>query len=118
MFEKIIILLLFIILFVYIYIIKKYKNNITNDKKNILLFKYDYFSVKVFIYFLIPFYILGILAITIFWKTDSIDKNFGNNDIIFVFSNGNYFCIIYIKKENCNGGIFIYIFNIIFHKKN
>lgn len=50
MFEKIIILLLFIILFVYIYIIKKYKNNITNDKKNILLFKYDYFSVKVFLY--------------------------------------------------------------------
>ena len=48
--------------------------HITNDKKNILLFKYDYFSVKVFIYFLIPFYILGILAITIFWKTKNIDK--------------------------------------------
>lgn len=75
MFEKIIILTLFIISFLYMkYIIKKYRENCNNSKMNILLFDYSVYKLNVFIYFLIPFYIFIILFITIFWNTDSIDK--------------------------------------------
>lgn len=117
MFEKIIILLLFIILFVYIkYIVKKYKNNITNDKKNILLFKYDYFSVKVFIYFLIPFYILGILAITIFWKTDSIDK-ISAIMILFLFLVMEIIFVLFILKKKIVMEESLFIYSTLFFTK-
>ncbi len=116
MFEKIIILLLFIILFVYIYIIKKYKNNITNDKKNILLFKYDYFSVKVFIYFLIPFYILKILAITIFWKTDSIDK-ISVIMILFLFLVMEIIFVLFILKKKIVMEESLFIYSTLFFTK-
>ena len=108
MFEKIIILLLFIISFVYIkYIIKKYKNNSSNDKPNILLLDYSFFQLNVFIYFLIPFYILLILAITISWKTDSIDKIL-TITILFLFL---VIEIIFLLGHFC-------IFDIVLYEKN
>lgn len=98
MFEKIIILLLFIISFVYIkYIIKKYKNSSKNNKSNLLLLEYSFYQLKVFIYFLIPFYILLILAITIFWKTENIDKIL-TITILFIFLIISIIFVLFVLK--------------------
>lgn len=117
MFEKIIILLLFIISFVYIkYIIKKYKNNSNNDKSNILLLDYSFYPLNVFIYFLIPFYILLILAITISWKTDSIDKIL-TITILFLFLVMEIIFVLFILKKKIVMEESLFIYSTLFYTK-
>ena len=117
MFEKIIILLLFTISFVYIkYIIKKYKNNSSNDKLNILLLDYSFYQLKVFIYFLIPFYILLILAITISWKTDSIDKIL-TITILFLFLVMEIIFVLFILKKKIVMEESLFIYSTLFYTK-
>ena len=117
MFEKIIILLLFTISFVYIkYIIKKYKNNSSNDKLNILLLDYSFYQLNVFIYFLIPFYILLILAITISWKTDSIDKIL-TITILFLFLVIEIIFLLLILKKKIVIEESLFIYSTLFYTK-
>lgn len=117
MFEKIMILLLFIISFVYIkYVIKKYKNNSKNNKSNILLLEYSFYHLKVFIYFLIPFYILLILAITIFWKTDNIDKIL-TITILFLFLLMSIIFVLFILKKKIVMQESLFIYSTLFYTK-
>ncbi len=117
MYEKIIILLLFIILMVYMkYIIKKYKDNSNNDKSNILILEYSFFQLKVFIYFLVPFYILIILAITIFWKTDNIDKIL-TITIMFLFLVISIIFVLFILKKRIVMEESLFIYSTLFCTK-
>lgn len=117
MFEKIIILLLFIILFVYIkYVIKKYKSNSSNDKSNLLLLEYSFYQLNVFIYFLIPFYILLILTITIFWKTDNINKIL-TITILFLFLVMEIIYVLFILKKKIVMEESLFIYSTLFYTK-
>lgn len=117
MFEKIIILLLFIISFVYIkYIIKKYKNSSKNNKSNLLLLEYSFYQSKVFIYFLIPFYILLILAITIFWKTENIDKIL-TITILFIFLIISIIFVLFVLKKRIVMEDSLFIYTTLFYTK-
>lgn len=117
MFEKIIILLLFIILFIYIkYVIKKYKNSSKNNKSNILLLEYSFYQLKVFIYFLIPFYILLILTITIFWKTDNIDK-IVTITILLIFLIISIIFVLFVLKKRIVMEDSLFIYTTLFYTK-
>ena len=117
MFEKIIILLLFIILFIYIkYVIKKYKNSSKNNESNILLLEYSFYQLKVFIYFLIPFYILLILTITIFWKTDNIDKIL-TISTLFIFLVISIIFVLFILKKRIVMEDSLFIYTTLFYTK-
>lgn len=117
MFERIIIILLFIISFVYIkYVIKKYKNNSNNDKSNILLLDYSFFSLNVFIYFLIPFYILMILVINFFWKTDNIDKIL-TITLLFLFLVMQIIYVLFILKKKIVMEESLFIYSTLFYTK-
>ena len=117
MFEKIIILLLFIILFIYIkYVIKKYKNSSKNNESNLLLLEYSFYQLKVFIYFLIPFYILLILTITIFWKTDNIDKIL-TISTLFIFLVISIIFVLFILKKRIVMEDSLFIYTTLFYTK-
>ena len=117
MFEKIIILILFIISFVYIkYIIKKYKNSSKNNKSNLLLLEYNFYQLKAFIYFLIPFYILLILAITIFWKTENIDKIL-TITISFIFLIISIIFVLFVLKKRIVMEDSLFIYTTLFYTK-
>ena len=117
MFEKIIILLLFIILFIYIkYVIKKYKYSSKNNESNILLLEYSFYQLKVFIYFLIPFYILLILAITIFWKTENIDKIL-TITILFIFLIISIIFVLFVLKKRIVMEDSLFIYTTLFYTK-
>lgn len=117
MFEKIIILLLFIISFVYIKCItKKYKNSSKNNKSNLLLLEYSFYQLKVFIYFLIPFYILLILVITIFWKTENIDKIL-TITILFIFLIISIILVLFVLKKRIVMEDSLFIYTTLFYTK-
>lgn len=117
MFEKIIILLLFIILFVYIkYVIKPYKKSIKNNKSNLLFLNYSVYQLKTFIYFLIPFYILLILAITIFWESGNIDKILAIT-ILLLYLVISIIFVLFILKKRIVMEDSLFIYTTLFYTK-
>ena len=81
-----------------------------------MLLDYSFYPLNVFIYFLIPFYILWILAITIFWKTDNIDKILAITTLLIFLVASNIF-VLFILKKSILMEDSLFIYTTLFYRK-